>query len=650
MKKSLFFSIFFTLMFHQSCKAQEFNQLYKSGSINQIDTLFFPFYKGVQMIEVDLIKEWDQRIYFLEQSQPRAIPHSQKIPMPEGNEYFFRDSTGTIVKAFNTSKSLQELNDYFKKISIDQKSNIPQISNSHRSRMNSNKGVWVYSPQPMLNFEGHYRIVSYIRNEKYYYNNNDTKEVKPAPQMYGLIDSLGNIKIPAQYDAILPLNRTILASKNRKWGVMDYGQNEIVPYEFTSYQNYYSDPENNGHILFSKGFHYYRWNSGADIISGVYDVHAQKFKRLPDYHYVHNDQHPLIPVYRYGKLGFLNADYDEIIPPVYELSTYNGHHKGLFRVAKDGKYGFIDRNAKEVIPLQFDYAEPFSRDSVALVLKNGRLQCINPKGKKVSKCDLNPNWEVVSDRIQPGFQFIRIGKSDYRALYDSVNRKFALPFQLGAVYPVATYNPQQFNIWGYSCEETNKNGLINLKENKKSDCLYQYIREAYNGYAIVRNGDDEGVLDADFEIKIDLKYKELRFSQVNSSHLYFRNEENQIGIMDLNEKIIVPPKYTYIYPNPNYSLTRMEYSYGILDRNGNELIPCIYDEIGDFGTDGLLIVKKEKKYGVVDYRNNIIVPMEYDIVYPANRSSEGFISVYRSVMMPGGYTQGEHKQIEIPKK
>lgn len=89
----------------------------------RMDTLNFPFYNGMQMIEVDHIGFWDKKIYFLEQSQPRAMPHSMFNPMPIGNEFFFRDTSGTIVKAFNTKHSLSALTKHFKNVPIRKKSN-----------------------------------------------------------------------------------------------------------------------------------------------------------------------------------------------------------------------------------------------------------------------------------------------------------------------------------------------------------------------------------------------------------------------------------------------------------------------------------------------------------------------------------------------
>ena len=39
--------------------------------------------------------------------------------------------------------------------------------------------------------------------------------------------------------------------------------------------------------------------------------------------------------------------------------------------------------------------------------------------------------------------------------------------------------------------------------------------------------------------------------------------------------------------------------FGMINPQGNTIIPCIYDELGDF-YDDLVVAKKEDKYGFVD--------------------------------------------------
>ena len=52
--------------------------------------------------------------------------------------------------------------------------------------------------------------------------------------------------------------------------------------------------------------------------------------------------------------------------------------------------------------------------------------------------------------------------------------------------------------------------------------------------------------------------------------------------------------------------------YGAVNRNGEAVIPIIYDYAMVRFSEGLLAVKKENKWGYVDENHNVIIPFEYD--------------------------------------
>lgn len=55
--------------------------------------------------------------------------------------------------------------------------------------------------------------------------------------------------------------------------------------------------------------------------------------------------------------------------------------------------------------------------------------------------------------------------------------------------------------------------------------------------------------------------------------------------------------------------------YGVVNRNGEVVIPIIYDDAMGHFSDGLLAVKKGQKWGYVDAHHNIVIPFEYDNLY-----------------------------------
>jgi hypothetical protein len=94
--------------------------------------------------------------------------------------------------------------------------------------------------------------------------------------------------------------------------------------------------------------------------------------------------------------------------------------------------------------------------------------------------------------------------------------------------------------------------------------------------------------------------------QDSTSHL--------IGIRDDNQQVVVAPKYGSIneFIGTYAVVTNPEFQYGIIDNDGQEVIPCEWEylaldpelEIIFFSTDG--------KTGVMDYSQQVIIPAQYD--------------------------------------
>ncbi len=56
--------------------------------------------------------------------------------------------------------------------------------------------------------------------------------------------------------------------------------------------------------------------------------------------------------------------------------------------------------------------------------------------------------------------------------------------------------------------------------------------------------------------------------------------------------------------------------YGFIDRNGSEVIPCQYAEVGNF-IDGYAYVRQDGLYGYIDKTGTLVIPCEYDAAFGA---------------------------------
>ena len=623
----LLFSLFNQITFAQTnnnLKSLKLEEVFRPKMPSQMDTLYYPFYDGKQMIEVDHIGYWDRKIYFLEQSEPRAMPHSMFNPMPIGNEYFFRDSSGAIVKAFNTKHSLAVLTKHFKKVPIRKKSNGLRFLNSYHSNNLNRDGVWYQSPQIMFDFSGYYKVSTGFA-EQIHAREGGSGLGQKSDLKFGLIDSLGKVVIPIEYNDILPFNNNLLVQKENKWGMINYENKVLVAlsydsYEFESSQQSIS-PQSMINVFFltvKSTINYnpeYSYNAiflaqdNKLIILNDYDKLEHDYSRNP----MQKDGKRFISISKNGKKGLLNEDYQEVVPPNFEIFEYNRNNQGLFRVSQAGKFGFWDRNFMEIIPLEYDYAESFQSDSTALVLKNGTFYRIDTKNKVNSNGILTPEWKKGELSFVTDKKFLSVETNEFQGIVNTSTNSMVLPI----VYN-KSITPVQIN----SFLEVNK---ALFKEKKlefidKPDMIAEIL--FHQNKIIVKNFNNQyGIIDSTFNVLIDFEYDKLESIPCALNYLLYTKNGNE-GVMDYNGNDLFKEAYEEVRYDIHYEQERDIFKvkknekWGVINFDNKNLLPFEYDSIKFLGHWNrpkvkLWVVEKNNYFGVVDENNNIFIPFEY---------------------------------------
>jgi hypothetical protein len=101
----------------------------------------------------------------------------------------------------------------------------------------------------------------------------------------------------------------------------------------------------------------------------------------------------------------------------------------------------------------------------------------------------------------------------------------------------------------------------------------------------------------------------------------------------------------HIYPNGLYQVS-LNNKYGFIDNDCKEIIPPIYDEVGEF-YDGFLCVEKNWKKGVIDIDNKVIIPFVYDeithfggvLFYVKKDGYWGVVDTLNQVIVPLKYEE-----------
>ena len=81
--------------------------------------------------------------------------------------------------------------------------------------------------------------------------------------------------------------------------------------------------------------------------------------------------------------GFVDLDGKEVVPLIYnEVGMFQPEVKRM-RIGTGDELGYLDVLGNVAIPIQFEYAEIFSKGK-ARVMLNGRQFFIDPNGKEVA--------------------------------------------------------------------------------------------------------------------------------------------------------------------------------------------------------------------------------------------------------------------------
>lgn len=189
----------------------------------------------------------------------------------------------------------------------------------------------------------------------------------------------------------------------------------------------------------------------------------------------------------------------------------------------------------------------------------------------------------------------------------SIKKESKRKIDLPKLYPALTNN-RDGTIYGY----INRKGKFILKPK------YQ-IANDFNRFniAIVQENNLTGAINPKGQYVIKPIYDNINsFKEGRATYIL----NGTMGVMDEKGNIITSKPYNYVgdYKESRAMIgilnSTSSYTYGYIDRFGNEIIPPKFSQANDF-IDGVALVKiKDKKYALIDLDGNIINTYNYEIV------------------------------------
>lgn len=449
---------------------------------------------------------------------------------------------------------------------------------------------------------------------------------------YDLMNYKGDV-IRDFFDSICPFsNGKAKAKRFGEWGVIDVKGQEIYEYTILS----------NGLIKYRSAFHNCEGlmnSSGEEICSLIYDEiedfqHGQaKAKRNDRWGLIDEkgeEIYEIFPIseglYKYYSkfqevYGLMDKEKNPITAP--QFSNVGTFSNGLLNVKskKDCKWGAVNNAGEVVIPFLYETFKPFI-DGKAEVKKDGIWSIIDTFGNE-----------------QPEYIDLSNGFIVYKSLFN--NRCGLMNASKEAVTEQIFLEIEDFSEGKARVKMSTDSGVVWGTINERGEEIYeeQEIGDGLFKYKSVFQGKC-GLKKRSGEIVTDLLFSDIRECVGAEIEANKRNNNGHYlwGIIDLNGNEIIPFAFNDIYvigkgiykarvddrndlkafeelKSIYRQLPYSSYQWGVIDRNYNVIIPFEFKQIDNFVSDKAK-AKKWNEWGVINLQGDVVIPFEYDEIEP----------------------------------
>lgn len=489
--------------------------------------------------------------------------------------------------------------------------------------------------------------------------------------------SAGKLIIPCIYEAIDYCGgcgrapEYVLAKKGGKWGVIDFKGNLLVPFQYD--HNHWRMRSDNWVLSFSRNQHPIVYNLAAKKEYLLAD--DEQAEVLSNGCFVWNQNGKASLVNASGK-QVLPPEYESITSPergVYAVIT------PYVIIEQQGLFGLADTSGKIVLPPFSSRPLAFYGETIAASEK-GLYSLYNNKGEKLINAafsDLEwleaPQVLIVRKEGRYGFYYsgylspiIYEGITDFRFpekdnYYLEVEQdgwKGLVNLRGNVVVPCQFESIKAFDTSGerIAVAGPKGQGLYDTSGKQLIPATYQYLFTLENSNLLEAVAVSEerystiytlsgtklearvlktGIIgnqlltqqpDSSYQLR-DLRtgrITPLKWHYVSSHH---KNEkliavagqyEGPWQLFNIHSGSLLPGSYSYIsfLENGYCRVTTKDLKEGVLNSNGQEVIPCVYNEISTFNKYGIAAIRQENndscKYGFIDTTGRIIVPLSYE--------------------------------------
>ncbi len=364
--------------------------------------------------------------------------------------------------------------------------------------------------------------------------------------------------------------------------------------------------------------------------------------------------------------------------------------KDYFLFKNDGCYGVIDNNGSIIIQAHYDKNIELLDDGNFRVSRNSseKNYCIIDRESHIivltSKGFRHLDKEIIwVNNFSEGLAIAENSQGLKGAIDELGNIVIPLQFKGNLSDFRCGYATHLFycGIFTYKKEKIDLHGQVvpPIKEedmsNLFSDSEYISVEKMCDNRYLVQRKEDNYFAIVDRENNIILPFSREKYMPVKKDRLgddsddnllyfkYYDNHENDRDNFFFNKsgKRIIPDPSGYVTISESYNKTRSHFSdglaavsnddglWGVVNKKGQEQIPCIYDEVHDFN-DGYCIVREGSNLGLIDKNGKLILSGDFkhikirnDRTFFVTHKQYGYTSYYS---VPDGWGgEDEHSEV-----
>ena len=474
-----------------------------------------------------------------------------------------------------------------------------------------------FNPEPKLNLKKVFAtimaviviIMIIISLKKLLTNSNDTNDTSTLitfftifeDNKWGVIDNKGNKIINNTYEEMI-----IIPNKNKdvfictydvdynnetfKTKVLNENENEI----FKEYENISAIENTDGkRVWYEENLLKYK----KDNKYGLIDLDG-KVVVSPEYDniYALEGIDKSIILEKDGKKGLVNTSLGEIIIPVEYIQISNltdSYDNGYIVKNEQNKYGIIGADKKKILEEKYDDIKHVTGNNYYVVVENGVTEVIDTLGQVI----LNSGFDSIEEISLNNFVII---KNNLYGVITKDSEVLIEPNYTNIKYAFLNY---------YIVQKDGKYGIVDIQNNVLIENKYEnitYVKEA-DLFEAEREDYKTDIIDRNFNTVLE----NVIISELNIENGYMRVRENDEYIY-YNFKLEEKTNKEVLATNTLF-LVKENGKYGYVNKDGQKIVDCIYDDAKEQNEFGYCAVKKDGLWGALKSDGTIIVNPSLDL-------------------------------------